>query len=133
MKVKFDCNLDAWVTGIEIEADSYDNALAKLYSMTFDQLIEEGFTKEFRIEDVGSQVIEETLKVKVYDIEYNIEEDGYDSPEEYTRILNSLPDELTVTITTMPEDDLEELLADEITYQTRQLVNNFNYMIIDRK
>lgn len=133
MKVKFDCNLDAWVTGIEIEADSYDNALAKLYSMTFDQLIEEGFTKEFRIEDVGSQVIEETLKVKVYDIEYNIEEDGYDSPEEYTKILNSLPDELTVTITTMPEDDLEELLADEITYQTRQLVNNFNYMIIDRK
>ena len=133
MKVKFDCNLDAWVTGIEIEADSYDNALAKLYSMTFDQLIEEGFTKEFRIEDVGSQVIEETLKVKVYDIEYNIEEDGYDSPEDYTKILNSLPDELTVTITTMPEDDLEELLADEITYQTHQLVNNFNYMIIDRK
>jgi hypothetical protein len=133
MKIKFDCNLDAWVTGIEIEADSYDNALAKLYSMTFDQLVEEGFTKEFRIEDVGSQVIEETLKVKVYDIEYNIEEDGYDSPEEYTKILNSLPDELTVTITTMSEDDLEELLADEITYQTRQLVNNFNYMIIDRK
>lgn len=133
MKIKFDCNLEAWVTGIEIEADSYDNALAKLYSMTFDQLIEEGIVKESRISDVGSQTLEETIKARVYDIEYDIEEDDYESPEEYTKILNSLPDELVVTVTAEPEDDLEELLADEITYKTNWLVKNFNYIVIEKK
>lgn len=133
MKVKFDCNLNAWVTGIEIEADSYDNALAKLYSMTFDQLIEEGLTKEFKIDDVGAVLLEETLKVRVYDIDYSIEEEDYDSPEEYTKILNSLPDELVLTIVSAPEDDLESLIADEITYKTNWLVNNFNYIVIEKK
>jgi hypothetical protein len=101
--------------------------------MTFDQLIEEGLTKEFKIDDVGSTILEETLKVRAYDIDYSIEEEDYDSPEEYTKILNSLPDELVLTIVSTPEDDLESLIADEITYKTNWLVNNFNYIVIEKK
>jgi hypothetical protein len=133
MKIKFDCNLEAWVTGIEIETDSYDNALAKLYSMTFDQLVEEGIVKEFKINDVGSQTVEETIKVRVYDIEYSIEEDDYETPEEYNQVVNSLPNNLVLNILVAPDDDLEELIADEITYETDWLVKNFNYMIIEKK
>jgi hypothetical protein len=133
MKIKFDCNLEAWVTGIEIEADSYDNALAELYSMTFEQLVAEGIVKEFKISDVGSQTLEETVKVRVYDIEYSIEEDDYETPEEYNQIINSLPNNLVLNILVTPDDDLEELIADEITYETEWLVKNFNYMIIEKK
>lgn len=133
MKIKFDCNLEAWVTGIEIEADSYDNALAELYSMTFEQLIAEGIVKEFKISDVGSQTLEETIKVRVYDIEYSIEEDDYETPEEYNQIINSLPNNLVLDVLVETGEDLEELIADEITYETNWLVKNFNYMIIEKK
>jgi hypothetical protein len=44
-----------------------------------------------------------------------------------------LPDTLVLNITAEPTDDLEELIADEITYETNWLVKNFNYMIIERK
>jgi hypothetical protein len=133
MKIKFDCNLEAWVTGIEIEADSYDNALAELYSMTFEQLVAEGIVKEFKISDVGSQTLEETVKVRVYDIEYSIEEDDYETPEEYNQVINSLPDTLVLDILVETDEDLEERVADEITHETNWLVKNFNYMIIEKK
>lgn len=133
MKIKFDCNLEAWAAGIEIEADSYDNALAKLYSMTFEQIVEEGIVKEFKISDIGSQTLEETIKVRVYDIEYSIEEDDYETPEEYTQIINSLPNSLVLDVLVEANEDLEERIADEITYETNWLVKNFNYMIIEKK
>jgi hypothetical protein len=133
MKIKFDCNLEAWVTGIEITADSYDNASAKLYSMTFEQLVEEGIVKEFKIIDVGSQILEETIKVRVYDIEYSIEEDDYETPEEYNQIINSLSDTLVLDILVEAGEDFEERIADEITYETNWLVKNFNYMILEKK
>jgi hypothetical protein len=133
MKIKFDCNLETWVTGIEIEADSYDNALAELYSMTFEQLVAEGIVKEFKINDVGSQTLEENIKVRVYDIEYSIEEDDYETPEEYNQVINSLPDTLVLDILVETDEDLEERVADEITHETNWLVKNFNYMIIEKK
>ena len=133
MKVKFDFNLNAWLTGVEIKADSYDNALATLYSMTFDQLIEEGYCRDFKLDNLGSQVLEEVLKVKVYNIDYSIEEDDYETPEEYNQIINSLPDTLVLDILVEADEDLEERIADEITYETNWLVKNFNYMIIEKK
>ena len=40
MKVLFDFNLNAWIKGIEIDADSYEDALAKLHGMPFEELVE---------------------------------------------------------------------------------------------
>ena len=131
MKVVFDFNLSAWIKGVEVEATSYEEALSKLHQMTFDELIETGFSKDFTIEDVDGSIAERTVKVKIYDIEYDIEEDDYESPEDYIKVLNSLPATLTATIIVDPDDDLEDLIADEILYKTKQTVNNFKFMILE--
>lgn len=131
MKVVFDFNLSAWIKGVEVEATSYEEALSKLHQMTFDELIETGFSKDFTIDDVDGSITERTVKVKVYDIEYDVEEDDYANPEEYIKILNSLPTTLTATIIVEPDDDLEDLVADEILYQTKQTANSFNFMIVE--
>jgi hypothetical protein len=131
MKVVFDFNLSAWIKGVEVEATSYEEALSKLHQMTFDELIETGFSKDFTIDDVDGSITERTVKVKVYDIEYDVEEDDYTNPEEYIKVLNSLPTTLTATIIVEPDDDLEDLIADEILYQTKQTANSFNFMIVE--
>ncbi len=131
MKVVLDFNLSAWIKGVEVEATSYEEALSKLHQMTFDELIETGFSKDFTISDVDGQVIEKQVKVKVYDIEYDVEEDDYESPEAYIQFINSLPTTLRLNLTVEPDDDIEDLVADEILYETKQTVNTFRFMILE--
>jgi hypothetical protein len=131
MKVILDFNLNAWIKGVEVEATSYEDAVAKLYQMSFDEILETGFSKDFTIDDVDGQVIEKQVKVKIYDIDYDVEEDDYPSTEEYIKVINSLPTTLTATLTVEPNDDFEDLIADEILYQTKQTANNFNFIIIE--
>ena len=131
MKVILDFNLSAWIQGVEVEATSYEDAVTKLHQMTFDELIETGFSKDFTISDVDGQVVEKQVKVKIYDIDYNVEEDDYFNPEEYISVINSLPTTLTATLTVEPNDLIEDLVADEILYQTKQTANNFNFIIIE--
>jgi hypothetical protein len=131
MKVILDFNLNAWIKGVEVEATSYEDAVTKLHQMTFDELIETGFSKDFTISDVDGQVVEKQVKVKIYDIDYNVEEDDYFNPEEYISVINSLPTTLTATLTVEPDDLIEDLVADEILYQTKQTANNFKFIIIE--
>lgn len=131
MKVVLDFNLNAWIKGVEVEATSYEDAVAKLHQMTFDELIETGFSKDFTISDVDGRVVEKQVKVKIYDIDYDVEEDDYFNPEEYIKVINSLPATLTAILTVEPNDLIEDLVADEILYQTKQTANNFNFMIIE--
>jgi hypothetical protein len=119
VKVVLDFNLSAWIKGVEVDATSYEDAVSKLYQMSFEEILETGFSKDFTISDVDGQVIEKQVKVKVYDIEYDVEygdESDYESPEAYIQFINSLPTALAVTLTVEPNDDLEELIADEILY-----------------
>ena len=131
MKVVLDFNLSAWIKGVEVEATSYEDAVAKLHQMTFDEIIETGFSKDFTISDVDGRVIERQVKVKVYDIEYDVEEDDYESPEAYIQFINSLPTTLRLNLTVEPDDDIEDLIADEILYETKQTVNTFRFMILE--
>lgn len=131
MKVILDFNLNAWIKGVEIEATSYEDAVAKLHQMSFDEILETGFSKDFTIDDVDGQVIEKQVKVKIYDIDYDVDEDDYPSTEEYIKVINSLPTTLTATLTVEPDDLIEDLVADEILYQTKQTANNFNFIIIE--
>lgn len=134
MKVVLDFNLSAWIKGVEVDAASYEDAVSKLYQMSFEEILETGFSKDFTISDVDGQVIEKQVKVKVYDIEYDVEygdESDYESPEAYIQFINSLPTTLAVTLTVEPNDDLEELIADEILYETKWAANNFRFMILE--
>lgn len=131
MKFRFNFNLEVWVDGIEIDAKDYDSAVEELYKMAVKEYFEEGYDRNSHISDVEGEVIEKTIKVKAYDIEYDVEEDDYENPEEYIEVINSLPSELVFEITLDPTDDEEELIADEITYKTDWLVKNFRYTIIE--
>jgi hypothetical protein len=131
MKVVFDFNLNAWIKGVEVEATSYDEAVSKLHSLTFDEILETGFSKDFNIDDIDGLIVERTIKVKVYDIDYDVEEDDFENPGEYTEFINKLPDTLTLTVVAEPNDDLEDLIADEITYRTDQTVNSFKFMTLE--
>jgi hypothetical protein len=131
MKVVFDFNLNAWIKGVEVEATSYDEALSKLHSLTFDEILETGFSKDFNIDDIDGLIVERTIKVKVYDIDYDVEEDDFENPGEYTEFINKLPDTLTLTVVAEPNDDLEDLIADEITYKTDQTVNSFKFITLE--
>lgn len=138
MRVKFNFNLEAWIEGVEIEADSEEEAREKLYRMNAQELIEAGYVNTSDVNDVEGEVIEKTLKVRAFDIEYDIEEDDYEDKEEYIQTINSLPTELEVEIT-VDKDlakyhlDEEDLIADEITLETNRLVKNFKYTILEEK
>jgi hypothetical protein len=131
MKVVFDFNLNAWIKGVEVEATSYDEAVSKLHSLTFDEILETGFSKDFNIDDIDGLIVERTIKVKVYDIDYDVEEDDFENPGEYTEFINKLPDTLTLTVVAESNDDLEDLIADEILYNTKQTVNDFKFMTLE--
>jgi len=132
MKVRFNFNLETWIRGVEVEADSYDNALEELYKMSLTDFLESGYEDETSITDIDGDVIEKNLKVKVYDIEYDIEEDDFEDPEEYIQLINSLPEELTVDVLIQVGDYSEELaIAEEITYKTDYEVKDFKYVIIE--
>lgn len=138
MIVKFNFNLEAWIEGVEIEADSEEEAKEKLYRMNAQELIEAGYVNTSDVNDVEGEVIEKTLRVRAFDIEYDIEEDDYEDKEDYIQIINSLPTELEVEIT-VDKDlakyhlDEEDLIADEITLETNRLVKNFKYTILEEK
>lgn len=133
MKVKFNFNLSTWMRYVEIEADSYEDAVEELYKKSLSELLELGMDDETTISDVEGEIVERTLKVRVYDLEWDIEEDDYDTPEQYNEILRGLPDEMTFEITLDSSDDEVDMIADEIYYQTDYTVKSFNYIVIEEK
>ena len=137
MKFKFNFNLEVWVDGVEIEAKNYDEAVEELYKMTVQQYLEEGYDRNSTISDVEAAVVEKTQKVKVYDIEWDIEEDDYENKDEYIELINSLPEEVVVEITIDEEFNKkhrlfdEDLIADEISYKTNYDVKDFKYIVLE--
>ena len=142
MKVKFDFLLEAWMQGVEIEADSYEEALRKLYAMDVEDLISEGYIKESDIKQEEGVITEKTVKVRAYDIDYDVEPEDVDENEELTEdeldakiaeVKESLPSELTFEFDIEPDEDIEDRIADEITLETDWLVNNFKYVIVEER
>ena len=142
MKVKFDFVLEAWMQGVEIEADSYEEALRKLYAMDVEDLISEGYIKESDIKQEEGVITEKTVKVRAYDIDYDVEPEDVDENEELTEdeldakiaeVKESLPSELTFEFDIEHDEDIEDRIADEITLETDWLVNNFKYVIVEER
>ena len=142
MKVKFDFVLDVWMQGVEIEADSYEEALRKLYAMDVEDLISEGYIKESDIKQEDGEIVEKTVKVRAYDIDYDVEPEDVDENEELTEdeldakiaeVKESLPSELVFEFDIEPDEDIEDRIADEITLETDWLVNNFKYVIVEER
>lgn len=145
MKVCFDINVEAWLRGIEVEGDDYDDAENKLYRMTLEELLEEGYVKSFDITDVDSIVEEQDYVVKCSNIKYEITPSDIMDWEEYktltdekveqriNEVIQTLPTELTVEVYGNPreEDDFEYEISDAISSKTGWDVLNFDYEIED--
>ena len=48
----FDFNLEAWINGLEIEADSEEEAFEKLRTMSFEDIVDQGYCKRHDISDI---------------------------------------------------------------------------------
>jgi hypothetical protein len=135
MKFRFNFNLETWMRGVEVEGNSYEDAVENLYKMSLREYLENGYDDETTITDIDGDLLERTIKVKAYDIEYDIEEDDYEDKDEYIRLINSLPEELVVEVFIDEEAarhySEEECIADEITYKTDYEVKDFKYTIIE--
>lgn len=69
MLVEFDFNLEMWVRNLQIEANSVEEAEAKMRKMTLEELIAEGATvKQMEITDVTTEIKERKVKVQVGNI-----------------------------------------------------------------
>ena len=132
MKVKFNFNLEAWIQDVEIEADSMEEAENKLYGMTVQELIEEGYIHTSDLTDVEGEIVEQNYKVKVRNIEFDPEdilEYGLDK---------DLPTEDTVLEFTFKDiktaDEYSELqgyIDDELYMMFRMFPTNFDFDIVE--
>lgn len=72
----FDFNLSAWIRGLEIEADSEEEAREKLNAMSIDDIVDLGYCSNFDITSVDVESDEEYI----YDDEDD--DDLYDDEDE---------------------------------------------------
>lgn len=54
-KYKFDFMLNIWLQDVEIEAESYDKAEEVLYNMDVEDLIEEGYIKDYSLTEIDCE------------------------------------------------------------------------------
>jgi hypothetical protein len=89
-KYSFDFNLQAWVRFLEIEADSYEEAVEKLLKKDVSELIELGVVHDSDLDNIDVEILEADYKVRVFDIEWEDEE------IETSRLLPSYVKEMTL-------------------------------------
>lgn len=145
MKVRFDLNVDVWLRGIEVEGDDYDDAENNLYSMTFEELMENGYVRSFDITDCDSAIVEQEYTVKCSNIKYDISPSDIMDLEEYNTltdeeidrriddVIQTLPTELSVEVYGNPrdEDGFEYEILDALSDKIGWCILNFDYEIED--
>jgi hypothetical protein len=145
MKVCFDLNVEAWIRGVEVEGDDYDDAENNLYRMTLEELLEEGYVKSFDITDCDGIVTEQEYTVTCSNIKYDISPADIMDLEEYKtltdeeidrridEVIQTLPTELTVEVYGNPRDNdgFEYEISDVLSDKTGWCILDFDYEIED--
>ena len=135
---------------LEIEADSREDLLDKLRTITADTVITDGYVKDTEVVDVDIEVEEAHFVVKVSDIDYDIRtSDVYDAYEAengeitnevseedyrkyYNKIYDTLPKVVTVEVESTP-GYAECDAIDKVTEMTGWLINSATTEIIETK
>ncbi len=135
MLVKIDFEVSAWVKELTIEADSGRDALHKLNTMTLTEIVEAGAVIDSAIEirDARTEVVEQDLTVKAFNIEYDFSSMNLD-PAVIEYLKTRLPKEWTITLRGISaKDDIEERLKDEILLSTDFEVKSLEFQILEEK
>ncbi len=54
-KFVFDFTLDIWMQCVEIEAKNYEEAKEKLLNMSVDEILEEGYLKDYDLKQIDCE------------------------------------------------------------------------------
>lgn len=126
-KYSFDFNLQAWVRFLEIEADSYEEAVNKLLKKDVSELIELGSVQDSDLDNIDVEILEADYKVKVFDIEWEDEE------IETSRLLPSYIKEMTIK--DIDVSDEYDNIKREIQYELEMMYDRdivyFDFEIIE--
>ena len=135
MLVKLNFDISAWVKELLIEADSEQDAINKLKSMSFAEMIDEGaiVDSETEIQNIGTSIASQDLTIKVSNIEYDFSAEKLD-PAVIDYLKARLATELNVNFRGVtPDDELEELIKEEIYEVTGYDVLAMEYKILETK
>lgn len=134
----FDFNLEAWLSGVEVEASSEKEARRKLEEVIEDALRNVGYVKNVDITDVDVDYNKDVV-IKVKDITYDIsEEDEEENDMTAEEIIKTLPTEMTIEV----EGDeyyyyekygVEGSITEVIEERTGFLVDSFNYDVQEKE
>jgi hypothetical protein len=126
-KYSFDFNLQAWVRFLEIEADSYEEAVEKLLKKDVSELIELGVVHDSDLDNIDVEILEADYKVRVFDIEWEDEE------IETSRLLPSYIKEMTIK--DIEVSDEYDNIKREIQYELEMMYDRdvvyFDFEIIE--
>lgn len=123
MKFRFDFVLEAWIRCLEVEASSEEEAMDIFNSMSITEMLEEGYVKDFELRSVDKDLIEETLRVRVFNIKKDAISEGV------------LPEEIILDVTVDLDccQDEEIAIEAELIYQLDCCVDSFEYEILERR
>lgn len=88
MEFEFDFNVSAWLQGIKIEAESFEEAQEMLHKMSLADLVQEGIVKQMEITSVDAKEVEATYEVLVTDVHLEPAFYEYETEAEHDEILN---------------------------------------------
>ena len=127
-KYSFDFNLEVWIQGVEIEADSYEEAESKLYRMTVEELIEAGYIHTSDVDNVDVEILEADYKVRVFDIEWEDEETA-----ELLELLPKYVNEMIVKDIDVSDeyDNIKMEIQDQLELQYDRDIVYFDFEIIE--
>lgn len=136
----FDFNLEAWLTGVEVEAENKTKAREKLEEVIEDALRSVGYVKNVEISHVDVEYTRDAV-INVTNINYLLDEDDYESEEEYQaakEVIDELPTEMTIEV---PGDDyyyyekygVRASIIDVIEEKTGHLVDDFDYDVQEKE
>lgn len=145
MKFKLNFDVDAWISDLDIEAESEAKAKEQLYKMSLDDLISFGIVKDFTINTLDIECTSKTVTAYVCNIDYDVDPEDFIDLEDLERMTDDeiaqavrdfkdgLAQGFEVTVTVEEDDDLDEFIADEICSMTGWFCNKFSYKIISTK
>lgn len=127
-RYSFDFNLEALIQYVEIEADSYEEAVEKLLKKDISELIEAGYIYKSDLSDIGAEILVADYKVQVFDIKWE--------DEETAELLELLPKSVEeMIIKDINVSDEYDCIKDEIQYQLEtqydRNVIDFDFEIIE--
>lgn len=136
MTINLNFSLNAWIKELQIEAVSEEAAIEKLKSMTLSEIINDETcfaASEVSVSDIDTEILDFDLIVEVSDVVYDLDPEIMDtSVIEYLEGI--LPKTFELILSNVKSiDEVEDMIREEIFYQTNYETADFNFKVIEKR